>query len=261
MTTAVSAKSCGEVISRAWRGRRARRALLAAGIAGAGVYVMGDLLSGLLYRGYSFKGQAISELSAYGSPVRPLMVAFLTVHGLLLAAFSVGLWRAGDRNRVLRWAGSFLLAAVVLGLILHPFFPMSSRGMQLGFNDTMHKDLTIVWVFLVLLAVICSAAAYRGWFRLYSIGSLVVMAVFGWLAGTSMQSIADNLPTPLVGAFERINAYTYLAWLVVLAVIVMHRSLSDAAPEMGGPEAEALGERPDDPDERLMAKPPGSPRS
>lgn len=56
MTTAVSAKSCGEVISRAWRGRRARRALLAAGMAGAGVYVVGDLLSGLLHRGYSFKG-------------------------------------------------------------------------------------------------------------------------------------------------------------------------------------------------------------
>lgn len=233
MTTAVSASWWGEVLSRMWQGRTARRALLAAGIAGAGVYVVGDLLSGLLYEGYSFRGQAISELSAYGSPVRPLMVAFLTVHGLLLAAFGVGLWRSGDRNSALRGAAIFLFTAVVLGLIIHPFFPMSSRGMESGFNDTMHRDLTVVWVFLVLLAVVCSAVAYRGWFRFYSIGSLLVMAVFGWLAGTYMQGIADNLPTPWVGAFERINAYTYLAWLVVLAVPVMRGSLSGVKAEMG----------------------------
>jgi hypothetical membrane protein len=215
-----------------WQRPTAKKALLAAGIAGAGVYVVGDLLSGLLYKGYSFKGQAISELSAYGSPVRPLMVTFFTVHGLLLAAFSVGLWRAGDRNRALRGTASFLFLAVMLGLVLHPFFPMSSRGMKTGFNDTMHGDLTVVWVLLVLVAVICAVTAYRGGFRYSSIGSLVVMAVFGWLAGTYMQDIANNQPTPWLGAFERINAYAYLAWLVVLAVTVMRRSIGVVQPQM-----------------------------
>jgi hypothetical membrane protein len=234
MTTMTSAKSCGEVISRAWRRRKIRRALLAAGIAAPAVYVVGDLLSGLLYKGYSFKGQAISELSAYGSPVRLLMLAFLTVHGVLLIAFSAGLWRAGDQNKALRGVAIFLLTPALLGLILHPFFPMSTRGMELGFNDTMHKDLTFVWVFLVIVAVIFGAVAYPGWFRLYSIGSLLAMAVFGGLAGTSMQNIADNLPTPWVGAFERTNAYVYLAWLAVLAITVMRRSLTDATPEITG---------------------------
>jgi hypothetical protein len=103
--------------------------------------------------------------------------------------------------------------------------------MEPGFNDTMHGSLTFVWVFFVLVAVVCGAVAYRGWFRLYSIGSLVAMAVFGGLAGASIPRIADNLPTPWMGAFERINAYVYLAWLVVLAITVMRRSLSDVTPE------------------------------
>jgi hypothetical membrane protein len=244
MTTAVNAESCGEVMSRAWRGRTATRALLVAGIVASGVYVVGDLLSGLLYKGYSFTDQAISELSAYGSPVRSLMVAFLTVHGLLLVAFSVGLRRSGDRIRALRWVGIFLLAAIVVGLFLHPFFPMSSRAMEQGFNDTMHIVLTGVWGFLVFPAVVFAAVAYRGWFRLYSIGSLLVMVVFGWLAATAMQGIAEKLPTPWVGAFERINAYVYLAWLVVLAVTVMRRSLSDVTPEMGGTGVEAQRREP-----------------
>lgn len=219
------------VISRGWRRRTLKRALLAAGIAAPAVYVAGDVLAGLLYRGYSFKGQAISELSAYGSPVRPVMLGFLTAHGLLLVAFSAGLWQAGDQNKALRGVAVFLLPATLLGLVIHPFFPMSSRGMEPGFNDTMHQDLTLVWVFLILAAVICGAVAYRGPFRLYSTGSLVTMAVFGWLAGRNWQGVLDNLPTPWIGAFERTNAYIYLAWLAALAIMVMRRSRPDAKPE------------------------------
>ena len=58
-----------------------------AGIAAVGVYVIGDLLSALLYNGYSYLDQAISELSAFGSPVRPLMVTVILIHGLLVLAF------------------------------------------------------------------------------------------------------------------------------------------------------------------------------
>ena len=55
------------------------KGLLVAAIASVAVYGLGDLASGLLYDGYSYKDQWISELSAFGSPVRPLMVtAILT---------------------------------------------------------------------------------------------------------------------------------------------------------------------------------------
>jgi hypothetical protein len=42
------------------------KALLMAGIAAVGLYVIGDLVSGLLYGGYSYINQAISELTASG---------------------------------------------------------------------------------------------------------------------------------------------------------------------------------------------------
>ena len=90
MKELASADSCGEVMARAWRSRTAGKALLVAGIAAVGVYAVGDLLSGLLYEGYSFKDQVISELTALGSPVRPLMLAAMTAHGLPVAAFGVG---------------------------------------------------------------------------------------------------------------------------------------------------------------------------
>jgi hypothetical protein len=67
MKEVASAESCGDVMLRAWRSGTARKALLVAGITAVGVYAVGDLLSGLLYEGYSFKDQVISELTALGS--------------------------------------------------------------------------------------------------------------------------------------------------------------------------------------------------
>jgi hypothetical membrane protein len=127
LTTA--ADSCGDVMACACRSRTATKALLVAGIATVGVYGLGDLLSGLLYDGYSSKDQWISELTAFGSPVRPLMVAAILVHGLLLVAFGVGVWRSADR-RSLRWVGLLLVADGLVGFPTHTVFAMSSRGME-----------------------------------------------------------------------------------------------------------------------------------
>jgi hypothetical protein len=167
------------------------------------------------------------------------MLVFLTAYGLLGLAFDVGLWRAGDRNRALRWTAGFLLAAGVFTLPLHPFFPMSSRGMETGFNDTMHIILTGTWGLFTFAAVVSAAVAYRGAFRLYTIATLIIWMVFGWLAAAPMQDLAEGLPTPWLGAFERVNAYAFMAWVVVLAVTVMRRELSDVPTGLGAKGGEA----------------------
>jgi hypothetical membrane protein len=235
MKESMSADSRGEVPSRGWRSGTASKALLAAGIVAVGVYGLGDLLSGLLSDGYSFKDQAISELAGFGSPVRPLMAAVIVVHDLLLAAFGVGVWRLADR-RSLRWAGSLLVAAGLGGLPIHTVFAMSSRWMEGGFNDTMHIILTGVFGLIVSAVLVLAAVAYRGWFRLYSIATLLVVIGFGQASWIAIQGIEED-HTPWAGGFERINAYAYLAWLVVLAVTVLRRSLNQVTPEKGVTEA------------------------
>jgi hypothetical membrane protein len=210
------------------KGQRAVRGLLNAGIAAVIVYAVGDLVSGSLYEGYSFRDQAISELSAFGSPVRPLMVAVIVLHDLLLVAFGVGVWRAADR-RSLRWVGGLFMAVGISGLPTHTVFAMSSRWLEPGFNDTMHQVFTAVFLLLVVPAIILAAVAYRGRFRTYSIVTLVILMVFGMAASFAIRGIEENA-TAWAGGFERVNAYAYLVWLVVLAITVRRRSLDPAAP-------------------------------
>lgn len=202
-----------------------RRASLISGIVAVGVYALGDLASGLLYEGYSWRDQAISELSAFGSPVRPLMLTVILVHGTLVTAFAAGVWHAADRVS-LRWTGILLVGGGLIGVPTHGVYAMSSRWMKAGFNDTMHIVLSAVFSLLVLVAIALSAIAYRGRFRLFAIGALVVMIVFGAASGVAIQGIEQDV-TPWAGAFERVNAYSYFAWLVVLASILLRAAPVD----------------------------------
>lgn len=226
MTENVRAESCSEVISNWWQGRT-KNVLLIAGIASVVVYGLGDLVSGLLYEGYSYRDHAISELSAFGSPVRPLMVAVILIHGLLVQTFGVGIWRFADRKS-LRWAGLMPIGAGAVGFATHTILAMSSRGLKAGFNDTMHIILPAVFSIFVFAAIVFSAVAHRGGIRLYSIATLSVIVGFGGAASMAIRGIAQN-STPWPGGFERINAYTHFVWLVVLAVTMMRRS-GDSAP-------------------------------
>jgi hypothetical membrane protein len=216
------------------QGQRAVEALLAASVAAVVVYGVGDLVSGVLYDGYSFRDQAISELSAFGSPVRPLMVVVVVLHNLLLVAFGAGVWRAADRQS-LRWVGGSIVAIGVSGLPTHTVFAMSSRWLEPGLNDTMHQIFTGVFLLFVVPAIVSAAAAYRGWFRSYSIATLVVLVTFGAAASFAFRGIEEDATT-WAGGFERVNAYAYFAWLVLLAVTVRRRSLGRATTEADGGE-------------------------
>jgi hypothetical protein len=50
------------------------------------------------------------------------------------------------------------------------------------------------------------------------------MHIIGTASSIAMGGVEENL-TPWAGGFERINAYAFFAWLIVLAVTVMRRSL------------------------------------
>lgn len=239
MNVVPSVDSCGDAISRWWRGRTAKKILLLAGVAAVVVYAVGDLLSGLVYDGYSYLNQAISELSAFGSPVRPLMVTVILIHNLLLLAFGIGLLRVA-RRRSVWWIGALLVAGfVVVGIPTHTFWAMSSRGMATGFNDTMHIILSVVFSLLVVALMVLSAVAYRGWFRVYSLATMLVVAGFGIASSLAIRGIEQN-NTPWAGGFERIDAYAYFAWLVVLAVMVIRHELgsSQTGGELGGSRPE-----------------------
>ncbi len=69
-----------------------RRFLLACGVLSSLLFLLTDFIAALLYAGYSFISQAISELFAIGAPTGWLVVPLFTAADVSLLAFSVGIW-------------------------------------------------------------------------------------------------------------------------------------------------------------------------
>ncbi|NJM62172.1 MAG: DUF998 domain-containing protein, partial [Oscillatoriales cyanobacterium RU_3_3] len=114
------------------------------------------------------------------------------------------------------------------------FFPMHLRGIEGTLTDTMHATLTGVGLLFMLLALGCAATAFGKWFRLYSIGTILIFVVFGVLAGLDGSRLEANLPTPWMGVWERINIFAYMLWVVVLAILLLRIQVTPFQNDLGG---------------------------
>jgi len=103
--------------------------------------------------------------------------------------------------------------------------------------DTWHMIITIVNVLLILLIIGFGATAFGKRFRLYSIGTILLLVVFGTLAGLDGPRLAANLPTPWLGVTERINIFGYMLWVVALAVALLRAQGAVAPRHLGQPAA------------------------
>ena len=207
-----------------------RKVLLVCGIIAPLLYFGTDMLAGMLYPGYSFTSQAISELFAIGAPTSSLVVPLFTLCSMFGLAFAVGVWlseaaaAASDgRNRLLRIMALMLAGNAINGLVLWNIFPMHMRGSEVTFTDTMHITLAGTGVAFVVLALGIGIAVFRKRFRLYSIATMVMLFAPGIMTFLSVLQVAAaaQSTTPWLGLEERISTYVYDLWQAVFVIILL----------------------------------------
>jgi hypothetical protein len=190
--------------------------MLFCGVLAPLVYLGTDRLAGRLLNSYSFAAQSMSELSAAGSPTRSLVATLNFVAALLMIAFGVGVWRAGDQAVLPRITGGLLIANAALGLIATLFFPP-----RFGVRPSLGSPGVIIMFLSVVcfvLAMLFGAAAFSGWIRVLSIAipaSYVLLAVLRF--ATAASSPAGQAAS-LMGAQERTMVYSFLLWVMALAI-------------------------------------------
>ncbi|MBN1784343.1 MAG: DUF998 domain-containing protein [Candidatus Bathyarchaeota archaeon] len=196
-------------------GDKWRKFLLVSGFLASLLAVGTDWLAGMLWEGYSFTSQSISELSAIGAPTRSLVLAFNLLYALLLVAFGLGVWGHG-RKRVMRIIAGLLLGNAAITVVVVTFFPM-----HLGETlSAIHLGLMAVNVILLqMLTILFGAVAFRNWFRHYSIGTLLaflVLTVFGIFVAPQI------IPgPPQSGLQERVMGYSFLLWQALLSLVLL----------------------------------------
>ena len=200
-----------------------RKILLICGIVSSVLYIISDVIGALRYPGYRYTDQEFSELTAQGSPVRPLMIALNEIpYTLLVLAFAVGIWESTGRTRTGRITATMLTGYAAFGMAGGVVFPMKPReALAAGegtLRNAMHPPATIVMSLFILLAMGFGATLLGKRLRYYSYGTIAILVVFGVLASLQAGQMQANEPTPWMGIKERINIYATMLWVAVLAI-------------------------------------------
>jgi hypothetical protein len=215
-----------------------RKVLLLCGLLASLLYVSATILGATQWNDYDWTTRSVSELFALDAPSRPLVATAFLVYGVLMIAFGVGVWLSAGRQRSLRLLGGLLIAYALVGLPGPLFFSMHTMvrggGAQgMASSDVLHIILTAALVLLILVSIGVGATAFGAPFRLYSIGTLLVVLVFGALAGVQGGQMAVNLPTPWLGVEERLNIFGYMLWVVALAIGLLRAQGASARRQVG----------------------------
>lgn len=208
-----------------------KKFLLVCGILSSLIYTAANVFVPMQYPGYSSASQAVSELSAIGAPTRSLWVAWSFAYTFLVVAFGFGIWQSAGRNRIIRILAVLIFIYGALGFGW-PFAPMHMREVLAsggGTNsDAMHIIFSIVTILLMLSAIGFGAAAFGKFFRFYSIMTIALFIPFGILTWVDAQNMEANLPTPMMGIWERVNIGLFLLWVAGLAIALLQKTaLSD----------------------------------
>lgn len=196
------------------------KVLLLCGIIAPLLKIGTDVLAGTVWEGYDFTSRSISDLSAIGAPTRLLVVPFDLTADALLVVFAFGVWALADRNRSLRVTAGMIFGNAAF-LLIGGFFPFHLDEDLSASANTVNTIVIGVSVLFLLLAIGFGAAAFRNWFRFFSIGIFLIFLVEDVWATRHTPFVLGGQRGPLVGVQERTMLFSYLIWLVVLAIVLL----------------------------------------
>lgn len=198
-----------------------RRLLFYGGIIGALAYLLGDIIGGIITPGFSYIVNAVSELIQSGSEHTLLLSPILSISAIMGCLFGVGIVAnfRYRQSKLLFIGGTLIVISSIMTSLTASIFPQDPIGADTTFRGTMHLVLvgiSAVFIFPAILSIGIGLFREKQWksFRLYSIITVVILAIFGGLSPLVMAS-----DIKLVGLFERIVVYGYWSWVFVLATL------------------------------------------
>jgi hypothetical protein len=196
------------------------------------LYVAVNIIVPMQDPGYDWRSQAVSELSAVDAPTRQLWIWLCLPYSLLMIAFGYGVRLSAAGSKALRWAGSVVIGSALVGILWPPMHQREVLAVSGGaLTDTLHIVFTMIWGVASLATMGLAAAALRcSAFRIFTVVSALATIGFGVLTGMDSPNMEKNLPTPMMGVWERIGMAAFMVWVIVFAIALFRQRNEALAP-------------------------------
>ena len=204
----------------------ARKFLLQCGIFSSIWYLFLNIFVPFFYDGYSHSMHTVSELSAINAPTRILWILLSFAYPFLLAAFAWGLLATRNSSRSLRITGRLMIIYCLFNLY---WPPMHMRGIEPTLTDALHVTWASATVIFMMLMMGFGSVSFDKRFRIFTIVTMILLALVGTMTFMEAPNIPVNGPTPTIGIWERINIGLFLLWIVVLSVKLQRTRRPSAA--------------------------------
>ena len=188
--------------------------LLRCGIWSSIYYILLNIVIPQFYDGYSMMTFTVSELSAIGAPTRTLWLLTVWPYTVLFFLFGLGLIKTPGDNRMLRVTGRFVIAYCIFNAY---WPPMNMRGQIMELTDIMHIIWASITVLLMFTIMGLGAAALGHRFRVITMISILLLALFGYYTALEAPNIGIHSPTPTIGLYERLNIGVFMLWVIMFA--------------------------------------------
>jgi hypothetical protein len=203
-----------------------KKLLYYGGILGPTVFLLNDIIGGIITPNYSYIEHPISDLTQAGSAYF-LGSVLLFIASIMALIFGIGIiiHYSSKINKLIFFGGVSLIIIALFNSLTGTIFPQDPRdGSVATFAGSMHLALVafvVVLTFITLLLIGIGFYKQRQWkrFRNYTLISLVIMLILGGVLTPYV--ITNNIE--LLGLVERIVAYVFQGWSVVLAYILIKK--------------------------------------
>lgn len=193
--------------------------LLACGILYAVLTFGTDILAGFLTRGYRFDTQTANTFGGVGTPTRRFVLPSNLIAGLLLIAFSIGVWMVPGGSWALRVMACLLAGSALLSMAAVALFPFHPADPQVTPENKKNLMLMAPAVILFVLALVFAAIGNTQWMRYVSIGILALF-VLGVMLSTFIYKLTRRMGAS-TGIQERTMIYAEMIWIILQAVALL----------------------------------------
>ena len=191
-------------------------------------YAIFVIVGGAITPGYSHTAQAISELTATGSPHKLFLDFLFSAYNIMLIGFGAVFLQYVRGKQQLRLSGKLgswcIMLIGAMGLLTNLFFPMDPRGASATTIGIIHLILagllslgTILATLLVGLWLIKQPDHKRA--GIFSLIACAVIVLTGGLAAAAAATVS-----PIMGLLQRLTIGTFMLWVLFFGIKISNSS-------------------------------------